>query len=67
MSSGLTVVFMISYVPYHVLWTHIICIKEVKNFYERTVYIILDSNYKLEYMYLISTVHVSNFNMFTFN
>ena len=52
---GLTVVFLISYVPYHVLWAYIICTEEASNKYRRFVHIILDSNGKLQYSYLIST------------
>ena len=53
---GLAFVFMISYVPYHALWTHINCTEKVGQFFLRKSTDLLDhSNYKLRYMYLIST------------
>ena len=55
---GLTVVFLISYVAYYVLWTYIICTEEESNFY-KNFHIILQSKYKLRYMYLISTCLLS--------
>jgi len=61
---GLAVVFMISYVPYHVLWSYIICTVEEKKFFEQHYYILYvsskytelihHSGYKLQYSYLIS-------------
>jgi hypothetical protein len=52
---GLTVVFLISYVPYHFFWTYIICTEDLPDIYDRITDILLDSNYKLRYMYLFST------------
>jgi len=51
---GLTIVFMISYVPYHVVWTYIVCSKTVSS---PTTAVEMERhwNYKLKYMYLIST------------
>ena len=51
---GLTVVFLISYVPYHVFWTYIICTEEEPVLHSITD-ILASSNYKLQYTYLIST------------
>jgi hypothetical protein len=51
---GLTVVFLISYVPYHFFWTYIICTEDLPDIYDRITDILLDSNYKLRYMYLTS-------------
>jgi hypothetical protein len=51
---GLTVVFLVSYVPYHVFWTYIICTEEKYKIYERITDIILKSNFKFQYTYLIS-------------
>jgi hypothetical protein len=51
---GLTVVFLISYVPHHVLWTYIICTEEESNLFDKNSHIILYSKYKSEYNYLIS-------------
>ena len=51
---GLTVVFLISFVPYHVLWTYINYTEE-EQFLSHKITDILDhSNYKLRYMYLIA-------------
>ena len=52
---GLAVVFMISYVPYHILWTYIICSEEEGTYYFKISDVLLYSNYELQYMYLIST------------
>jgi len=50
---GLTVVFVISYVPYHVFWTYLICRHEDIILYNMKR--ILDySNHKAQYMYLTS-------------
>jgi len=52
---GLTVVFLITYVPYHALWTYIICTVHDR-LYETYIPDILDfSNFKLRYTHLIST------------
>jgi len=51
---GLTVVFVISYVPYHVFWTYYICSqKDMLSSDSRDV--LRYSNYQLQSMYLIST------------
>jgi hypothetical protein len=51
---GLTFVFVISYVPYHVFWTYIVYtdkeFSKMGNFNE----ILVSSNYELQYTYLIS-------------
>jgi hypothetical protein len=62
---GLTVVFMISYLPYHVFWAYIICTEEGLYYFEKygnPFFLsshITDMNLlsvdKLQYMYLIST------------
>ena len=51
----LTVVFLISHVHYHAFWTYIICTEELPHNYDRITNILRDSNYKLQYPYLIST------------
>jgi hypothetical protein len=53
---GLTVVFLISYVPYHVWWTYIIWAEDEDSYYGTYADIIRNSIYKsrLQYMYLIS-------------
>jgi hypothetical protein len=59
---GLTVVFMISYVPYYVLWTYIIFTElqeNVDGFHDVIPDDLLESNYKLRYLYLISTCFLS--------
>ena len=63
---GLTFVFLISYLPYHALWTHIVITEKqkisdlkiieiipYKNF--KLGKIISSKNYKLEYSYFVST------------
>jgi hypothetical protein len=52
---GLTVVFLVSYVPYHVFWTYIISTIEVRIFSEKINEFLIFPNHKLRYMYLIST------------
>jgi NADH:ubiquinone oxidoreductase subunit 4 (subunit M) len=53
---GLTVVFLISLVPYHVFWTYINYTKKEVQFELRKTPDILDhSNYQFQYTYLIST------------
>ena len=52
---GLTVVFVISYVPYHAFWTYIICTEEKENYHEKFTNIVQKSNNKLQNVYLIST------------
>jgi hypothetical protein len=49
---GLTVVFLISYVPCHALWSYFISIEDLFPDLER---IITNKEYKLQYTYLIST------------
>jgi hypothetical protein len=50
---GLTVVFVISIVPYHAFWTYFICSQE--DIFSLSTKDILDySNYKFQYTYLIS-------------
>ena len=51
---GLTVVFMISYVPYHVSCTYTICTADV-SILSTITDILLYSNYELQHTYLIST------------
>jgi hypothetical protein len=52
---GLTVVFLISYVPYHVLMTYINSNEKEENFLLRkTTDFAYNSNYKLRYTYLFS-------------
>ena len=51
---GLTVVFMISYVPYHVIWTYAVCTQE-KIYFRIKPENYFFSHYKLQYTYLIST------------
>jgi len=52
---GLTVVFLISYVPYHAFWTYVNCTRQVKIFSEKITDIHVYSDYKLRYTYQIST------------
>jgi len=52
---GLTVVFLISYVPYHVFWIYIIWTEDDKVFVLKFTDILDYWNYKLRYTYLIST------------
>jgi hypothetical protein len=52
---GLTVVFLISYVPYHTFWTYVNCVREVRIFSEKITDIHIYSDYKLQYVYQIST------------
>jgi hypothetical protein len=52
---GLTVVFLISFLPYHVLWTYIIFNEIATDYYEVMTFTLLESNSKLGIMYLIST------------
>jgi len=63
---GLAFIFLISYLPYHTLWTHIITTEKQKNSDLKIIEIIphknyklgksiSSKNYKLEYSYLIST------------
>jgi hypothetical protein len=52
---GLVVVFAISCVPYHVLWTYINYTEEAELVLTKITDILHQSNYKLRYMYLIST------------
>jgi len=51
---GLTVVFVISYVPYHVFWTYFIY-NEITTLFSKITNILDQSNYKLQYTYQIST------------
>ena len=50
---GLTVVYLISYGPYHALWAYKICTGKVETYYAKITFVILYLNYKL--LYLIST------------
>jgi hypothetical protein len=52
---GLTVVFLISYVPYHAFWTYIICSSEERFFSDTFTNILIYSNDEFRYMYQIST------------
>jgi len=52
---GLAFVFLISYVPYHILWTYINYTEEAEIVLTKITDILDQSNYKLRYMYLIST------------
>jgi hypothetical protein len=52
---GLTVVFLISYLPYHAFWIYIIYTDEGDIYYKRITDIILASINKLHHPYLIST------------
>ena len=66
---GLAVVFVISYVPYHVFWTYYICsqVQISSSDFNHIFYfpspnirnILNDSNYEFQYMYLISTCFLS--------
>ena len=54
---GLTVVFLISYVPYHTFWTYVNYTEKEADVQQKKITDILDlSNYKLQTTYLISTV-----------
>lgn len=53
---ALTVVFLISYVPYHAFWTYInYTAKDVHFQTHKITEILGHSNYKIQYMYLISS------------
>jgi hypothetical protein len=52
---GLTVVFLISFVPYHVFWIYIIWTEDEKVFVLKFTDILDYWNYKLRFTYLIST------------
>jgi hypothetical protein len=52
---GLTVVFSISYLPYHAYWTYIICSTDVKNFSEQVTDFLIYSDNNLRYTFQIST------------
>jgi hypothetical protein len=56
---GLTAVFLISYVPYHALWTYINCTEGKEYFLLKITDILDDSNSTLRYTYLISTCFLS--------
>jgi len=56
---GLTIVFLISYVPYHALWTYINCSEGKEFFVLKIADMLDDSNDKLLYIYLISTCFLS--------
>jgi len=66
---GLTVVFVISYVPYYVFWTYFISShdytfstsfkNEYNILYSKIEYRLYSSDYKIGYTYLISTCLVS--------
>jgi hypothetical protein len=53
---GLTVVFMISYVPYHVFWTYIIYTEGNDIFVDKFNDMLRNSNYTIQYTYLFSTL-----------
>ena len=52
---GLTVAFVISYVPYHALWSYIICTSEDRFFSDSLTDILIYSNNELRHTYQIST------------
>jgi len=52
---GLAFVFLISYVPYHILWTYINYTDEAEVVLTKITDILDESNEKLRYMYLLST------------
>jgi len=52
---GLTVVFVISYVPYHAFWTYVNYTRQVGIFSEKITNYLIYSDYKLRYTYQIST------------
>jgi hypothetical protein len=55
---GLTVVFLISYVPYHAFWTYVICTREIQIFTEKITDFIIFLNNELLYTYQISTCFI---------
>ena len=57
---GLTVVFVISYVPYHVFWTYFICSQEdIYILSPDSTDILRNSDHKFQYTYVISTCFLS--------
>jgi hypothetical protein len=52
---GLTVVFLISFVPFHAFWVYTSYTAEEDIYYERITDVMVDSVYKFQYLYLIST------------
>jgi len=52
---GLTVVFLISYVPYHVFWTYITCTSQLNAYSKKITDILEYSSDEVQYTYLIST------------
>jgi len=52
---GLTVVFVISYVPYHAFWTYVICTSQLRIFSGKITEFLIYWDYKLRYTYQIST------------
>jgi hypothetical protein len=52
---GLTVFFLISYLPYHLLLTYAVCTEEEETYFAIKTDIFISSNYKLIYPYLITT------------
>jgi hypothetical protein len=52
---GLTVVFVISFVPYHAVWVYIIYTEKISTFSENFAEGFIPSNYTLQYINLIST------------
>jgi hypothetical protein len=52
---GLTVVFMISYLPYHAYWTYIICTTDVKILSDKITEFLIYSDNNLWYTFHIST------------
>jgi hypothetical protein len=53
--AGLTVVFVISYLPFHAFWTYIICTTKLSIFPEKIADFPIESKYKSQYIYQIST------------
>jgi hypothetical protein len=52
---GLTVVFLFSYVPYHIFWAYVICTRQDTIFSEKSTKFFIYSDDKLRYFYHIST------------
>jgi hypothetical protein len=52
---GLTVVFMISYAPYHAYWSYIICTTDVKILSDKITEFLIYSDNNLWYTFHIST------------
>jgi hypothetical protein len=52
---GLTIVFLISYVPYHTFWAYVICTRRASIFSEKSTKFFINSDYKLQYSYQFSS------------